>query len=183
MTDNINKDTDAANPQDSLVDALESIKSLLAKSDSKLAAARESIAIASNQTALGKLDIHNDHDESGQFEIPVLDDIVIPAEVESATEEVSNISEQLSEKIEETLAAVNESIPTLDVTTIEPEPIIITKTDPQIILGYLDTLQESLEKTLRDSLMKSIVTIEAGLKKSLVREIDKIRKQVKKDLS
>jgi hypothetical protein len=38
-----------------------------------------------------------------------------------------------------------------------------------------------LEKTLRDSLMKSIVTIEAGLKKSLVSEIDEIRKQIKKD--
>ena len=169
MADNINKDDDAPGSQDSLVDALESIKSLLAKSDSKLAAARESIAIASNQTALGKLDIHEQHD----LEIPVLDDIVIPAEVESATEEVSNISEQISEKIDETLAAVNESIPTLS----EAEP------DPQIMLDYLDTLQEKLEKTLRDSLMKSIVTIEAGLKKSLISEIDKIRKQVKIDLS
>ena len=167
MTDNINKDADTANSQDSLVDALESIKTLLAKSDSKLAAARESIAIASNQTALGKLNIHEQHDP----EIPVLDDIVIPAEVESATEEVSNISEQISEKIEETLAAVNESIPTLS----EAEP------DPQIMLDYLDTLQKKLEKTLRDSLMKSIVTIEAGLKKSLVNEIDKIREQIKKD--
>ncbi|MCK5386555.1 MAG: hypothetical protein KAJ39_05185 [Gammaproteobacteria bacterium] len=169
MTDNINKDADAANSQDSLVDALESIKTLLAKSDSKLAAARESIAIASNQTALGKRNIHEQHD----LEIPVLDDIVIPAEVESATEEVSNISEQISEKIEETLAAVNESIPTLS----EAEP------DPQIMLDYLDTLQEKLEKTLRDSLMKSIVTIEAGLKKSLISEIDKIRKQIKKDFN
>jgi len=169
MTDDINKDADTANSQDSLVDALESIKTLLAKSDSKLAAARESIAIASNQTALGKLNIHEQHD----LEIPVLDDIVIPAEVESATEEVSNISEQISEKIDETLAAVNESIPTLS----EAKP------DPQIMLDYLDTLQEKLEKTLRDSLMKSIVTIEAGLKQSLVSEIDKIRKQVKKDLS
>lgn len=173
MTDNINKDDDASSAQDSLVDALESIKSLLAKSDSKLAAARESIAIASNQTALGKLDMHEheQHIQSGQFEIPILDDIVIPAEVESATEEVSNISEQISEKIDETLAAVNESIPTLS----EAEP------DPQIMLDYLDTLQEKLEKTLRDSLMKSIVTIEAGLKKSLISEIDKIREQVKKD--
>ena len=181
MTDKINKDANAINSQDSLVDALESIKALLAKSDSKLAAARESIAIASNQTALGKLNVH--HDQSEQFEIPVLDDIVIPAEIETATEEVSNISEQLSEKIEETLAAVNETIPTLDVPTIKPEPEIITKPDPQVILGYLDTLQKDLEKTLRDSLMKSIVTIEAGLKKSLISEIDKIRKQVKKDLS
>lgn len=174
MADNINKDDDAPDSQDSLVDALESIKALLAKSDSKLAAARESIAIASNQTALGKLDVHahdkdNNHDDLEQLEIPTLDDIVIPAEVESATEEVSNISEQISEKIDETLAAVNESIPTLS------EP------DPQIMLDYLDTLQEKLEKTLRDSLMKSIVTIEAGLKTSLVSEIDKIREQIKKD--
>ena len=157
MTDNINKD--AENSQDSLVDALESIKNLLAKSDSKLAAARESIAIASNQTALGQQDVQE------QFEIPVLDDIVIPAE------EISNISE----KIDETLAAVSESIPTISAPSSEP--------DPEIVLQYIDTLQKKLEKTLRDSLMKSIVTIEAGLKKSLVSEIDKIRKQVKKDLS
>ena len=69
MTDKINKESSLGDPQDSLVDALESIKSLLAKSDSKLAAARESIAIASSQTAKGHL-------ESEQFEIPVLDDIV-----------------------------------------------------------------------------------------------------------
>lgn len=159
MTDKINTDE---NDSDSLVDALESIKSLLAKSDSKLAAARESIAIASNQTALGQQDV-SEHSE--QLEIPVLDDIVIPAE------EISNISE----KIDETLAAVNESIPVMSPPSSKP--------DPEIVLEYIDTLQKKLEKTLRDSLMKSIVTIEAGLKKSLVSEIDKIREQVKKDLS
>lgn len=165
MTDEANKDPD------SLVDALESIKNLLAKSDSKLAAARESIAIASNQTALGTQDIQA-HE---QFEIPVLNDIVTQDDVESATEAVSNISEQISEKISETLAAVNESIPTLS------DPI--SSPDPQIMLDYLDTLQEKLEKSLRDSLMKSIVTIEAGLRKSLFSEVDKIREQIKKDFS
>ena len=160
MTDKINKDPD------SLVDALESIKSLLAKSDSKLAAARESIAIASNQTPLGHL-------KSEEFDIPILHDVVNPSDVESVTEEVSNISEQLSSKIDETLAAVHESIPNLSETVSAP--------DPQVMLDYLDTLQEKLEKTLRDSLMKSIVTIEAGLKKSLTSEINKIRKQIKKD--
>jgi len=143
-------------------------KNLLAKSDSKLAEARESIAIASNQTAQG-------HIESEQFEIPVLDDVVTQADVESATEEVSKISEALSSKIDETLAAVNESIPTLNDS--------VSATDPQVILEYLDTLQGKLEKSLRDSLMKSIVTIEAGLKKSLVDEVDKIREQIKKDFS
>lgn len=171
MTDKTDKKNKDSNPQDSLVDALESIKSLLAKSDSKLAAARESIAIASNQTALGTKDIH-DHE---QFEIPVLDDIVSPADVESATEAVSNISEQISEKIDETLAAVSESIPVLS--------DIATQPDPQVMLDYLDTLQKKLEKTLRDSLMKSIVTIEVGLKNSLTSEIDKIREQIKKDFN
>ncbi len=169
MADNINKDNDT---QESLVDALESIKGLLAKSDSKLAAARESIAIASNQTAIGTQDIQ-DLDQSAQFEIPTLDDVVIPAEAEAATEEISNISEQISEKIDETLAAVNENIPTLEA--------VDTKPDPQVILDYLDSLQENLEKSLRDSLMKNIVTIEKGLKKTLASEIDKIRQQVNKD--
>lgn len=159
----------ALNSQDSLVDALESIKSLLAKSDSKLAAARESIAIASNQTAMGKLNIH----DSEQLEIPVLDDIVIPNDLIDSTEAVSDISELISEKIDETLAAVSENIPTLSAISAQPEP--------QIMLDYLDTLQKKLEKTLRDSLMKSIVTIELGLKNSLTSEIDKIREQIKKD--
>ena len=167
MTDDLNKDKQS---HDSLVDALESIKNLLAKSDSKLAAARESIAIASNQTALGKKNMHQEE----QFEIPVLDDIVIPDKVKFATDEVSSISEQLSEKIDATLAAVHESIPTLTDT-------VSASADPQVMLDYLDTLQTKLEKTLRDSLMKSIVTIESGLKASLVSEIDKIRKQIKND--
>jgi len=162
MTNKADKDPD------SLVDALESIKSLLAKSDSKLAAARESIAIASSQTAQGHLN-------SEQFEIPVLEDIVSQSDVESATEEVSNISEQLSSKIDETLAAVNERIPTLTDSISSP--------DPQIMLDYIDTLQDKLEKSLRDSLMKSIVTIEAGLRKTLFDEVDKIREQIKKNLS
>ena len=166
MTDKINKSASAADSQDSLVDALESIKSLLAKSDSKLAAARKSIAIASNQTAKG---------QSEQFEIPVLDDVVTPTDVESVSEEVSNISEVLSSKIDETLAAVQEKIPVLSNPVSNP--------DPKIILKYLDTIQEKLEKSLRDSLMKSIVTIELGLKKSLISEIDKVREQIKKDFS
>ena len=166
ITDKANKDSD---PQDSLVDALESIKNLLAKSDEKLAAARESIAIASNQTPLSGLDPN----QSGQYEIPVLDDIVIPLDAQSATEEVSNISEQISEKIEETLAAVSEKTPTVDKTAAKP--------DSQIMLDYLDDLQKKFDTILRESLMKSVVSIEAGLKKSISSEINKIRKQIKKD--
>ncbi len=167
MTDENNRDLSSS--QDSLVDALESIKNLLEKSDSKLAAARESIAIASDQTARGTRDMT----EGEQFEIPVLDEVVIPPEAGAATEEVSRISDEISEKIDETLAAVSEAIPVLN----EETPGL----EPQVLLDYIDTLQKKLEKSLRDSLMKSIVTIEAGLKKTLTEEVDKIREQIKKD--
>ena len=176
MTENINKDADDS--QDSLVDALESIKNLLAKSDSKLAAARESIAIASNQTALGKLSTKS----AEQIEIPTLDDIIEPFDTGAAAEEVSNISDQISEKIEETLAVVSESIPSLDVPAPEPKTVIITKHDPQVTLDYLDTLQETLGKSLHNSLIKSLTEMESKLKNSLASEIDKIREQVKNSI-
>jgi predicted lipoprotein len=164
MDENTDKKNQAQATHDSLVDALESIKSLLQKSDAKLSAARESIAIASNQTHQGSRNIH----EADQLEIPVLDDIVIPAEEAS----------QISDKIEETLKSIMpetmaENIPVLNNLATQP--------DPQVMLDYLDTLQKQLEKTLRDSLMKSIVTIESGLKKSLTSEIDKIREEIRKD--
>lgn len=176
MTEQIIKGLDSN--QDSLVEALESIKKLLAKSDSKLAAARKSIAIASNQTALGKLR----SESSRQIEIPTLDDIVEPLETET-TVKVSNISEQLSEKVEETLVAVNENIPVPEVVAVvpAPKPVIIEKHDPQVTLEYLDTLENRLTKTLHQSLMESVSSIETNLKNSISIEFQKIREQIKKD--
>lgn len=163
MVDKTDKENKAQATHDSLVDALESIKSLLQKSDAKLSAARESIAIASNQTSQGSKNIH----DSEQLEIPVLDDIVIPAA------EVSQISDQIEETLKFIQPDELDEIPVL--TEVPQQP------DPQVMLDYLDSLQKQLEKTLRDSLMKSIVTIESGLKKSLTAEIDKIRAQIMKD--
>jgi len=68
-----------------------------------------------------------------------------------------------------------EEIPTIYSTIESPSP--------EIILNYLDSLQEKLEQTLSDSLMNSIVSIEAQLKASLASEIDVIREQIKKDFS
>jgi len=164
MADKSDKDATIIDPQDSLLDALESIKSLLAKSDAKLSAARESIAIASNQTE--KNSLHHDNEQE-QLEIPVLDDIVIPGE-EAA---------HIVETINETLAVASQSI-AQDTISTEQEPAQI---DTQIIEDYLAQLQKNLEKSLRDSLMKSIVTIESGLKKTLNEEITKIRQQIQRD--
>lgn len=150
----------AQQTHESLVNALESIKNLLEQSESKLSAARESIAKASNPQDPFK------HKKAQQeLDIPILDDddIVIPSA------ELSSITDTINE----TLARVSESpLP----------PAVPAKPDPQQVLDYLDTLQQGLEKTMRESLMKSLVNIETGLKKTLVAELDKIRAQVKKDL-
>jgi len=156
---------------ESLVTALESIKGLLQKSDAKLSAARESIANASTQTEKGAQNVNDPNiNNPEQMEIPVLDDIVIPAEDAS----------RITHKIEETLSAI---IPEALNELIPSETKSALTSDPEIMLQYLDTLQKNLEKAMRDSLMKSIVTIEVGLKKSLKSEIDKMRKQIKKDFS
>ena len=184
MTDTTNKDTNPLDSPDSLVDALESIKHLLVKGDSKLAAARESIAKASTPTVLDKLDIndhiqhvieeqpgqdeqhhqplqHLQHFQPEQFEIPVLNDIVIPAADDDSDEE--------------TLATAAENIPTLYDSIENPSP--------KIMLNYIDKLQETLEKSLSESLKQSVLSIEVKLKQSLATEIDNLREQVKKDFS
>ena len=150
MTDSVDKDKPISS-QDSLVDALESIKSLLEKSDAKLAAARESIAIASNQTE--RSSVTPKATPAEQFEIPVLDDVVIPAEGKT-TESVAPITQQ-----EEQYASIQSDVDLDD---------------------YFLKIQKELEKTLRDSLMKKIVTIESGIKKELHSEIERLKAELKK---
>lgn len=184
MTDKNKSDhqDEELNEKDALVDALESIKGLLAKSDSKLSAARESLATASTShsqfTSLNKSKTNN---QSERMEIPVLDDVVIPAEKdfsEKASAEVSLSESAISDTaVSQTIEIESETeeIPTLYSTIESPSP--------EIILNYLDNLQEKLEQTLSDSLMSSIASIEAQLKASLANEIDVIREQIKKDFS
>lgn len=150
----------AQQTHESLVNALESIKSLLEQSETKLSAARESIAKASQPR-----DPFKSLTSQQDFDIPVLDDddIVIPGA------ELSSIADTINE----TLAKVSEA------PLLPAEP---ARQDPQQVLDYLDTLQQQLEKSMRDSLMKSVVSIETGLKKVLKEELDKLRAQVKKDL-
>lgn len=150
--------------EDSLVDALESIKGLLAKSDSKLTAAHENLATASSShSQFNKLN----KNKTEQIEIPVLDEIISPGENDTA-EPVATAS----------LASGTEAaddIPTLYSTIESP--------GPEILLNYLDNLQHTLEQRLSESLRSSIDSIEAQLKASLAQEIDVIREQIKKDFS
>ena len=164
MSDKNDSQNESPNKEDSLVDALESIQGLLAKSDSKLSAARESLATASSsQERFNSLN-KSTGSHSEETDIPVLNDIVIPAK--------NTDSEDTTLAIPENAA---EDIPTLYSTIESPSP--------EIILNYLDDLQQKLEQTLSDALMNSIVSIEEQLKTSLSSEIDLIREQIKKDFS
>lgn len=157
MTDKVDEKGNEVNAADTLVDALESIQNLLEKSDSKLAAAKESVALASNkskldhsQPAIEEENAQNSS-EPEQMEIPVLDDIVVPA----------------------TDTQLDDLIPTLY--------DIAENTQPQHILDYIDQLETQLTQTLSLSLKQSLADIESQLHNSLSSEIDKIRAKVKKD--
>jgi len=158
MTDKVDEKTEKINAPDTLVDALESIQNLLEKSDSKLAAAKESMALASNKPKLDHsqpaLEENAENtSEPEQMEIPVLDDIVVPATT--------------------TDTQVEDVIPTLY--------DIAENAQPQHILDYINQLETQLSQTLSLSVKESLADIESQLQKSLSSEIDKIRAKVKKD--
>ena len=80
-----NEDKQDQNPDGSLLNALESIKGLLEQSEVKLNAARESINKATPLDNNDADDIADDIDElfddEDDFEVPELNEIVIPADV------------------------------------------------------------------------------------------------------
>lgn len=190
MTDKNNSSSDDDETlieKDALVDALESIKGLLAKSDTKLNAARESLATASSShSRFNALNKNKTDTQTEQAEIPVLKDVVVAAENALFESEMSELI--VSEAVAPDSVKSDTSSP--QATEIEPEteeiPTLystIESPSPEIILNYLDNLQAKLEQTLSDSLLNSIARIEAQLKTSLASEIDILREQIKKDFS
>ena len=158
MTDKLDEKAGKVSAPDTLVDALESIQSLLEKSDSKLAAAKESVALASNTPKLNPSHPATERHEQNtsdpeQMEIPVLDDIVVPA---------TEISAQHDDAIP-TLYDIAENVQA-----------------PQI-LDYIDQLETQLMQTLSLSLKESLAEMESQLQNSLSSEIDNIHTKIKKD--
>jgi len=96
-----------------LLNALESIKGLLEQSENKLNAAKESIKLATPKPKTPPLpiveefDIDADEDDE-LFEVPVLNDIVIPAATEGASptvdiEVLKAFLDEMQSKIEKTM--------------------------------------------------------------------------------
>lgn len=93
-----------------LLNALESIKGLLEQSESKLNAARESIKLAAPKSRLPLPEVEelevDDDDEI--FDVPVLNDIVVPATSEGASptvdiEVLKAFLDEMQSKIEKTM--------------------------------------------------------------------------------
>ena len=158
MTDKLDKKAEKVSAPDTLVDALESIQNLLEKSDSKLAAAKESVALASTMPKLNQTHSAIDGNEQNasdpeQMEIPVLDDIVMPATASDTQ--------------------LDDAIPTLY--------DIAENTHTPQILDYIDQLETQLSQTLSMSLKENLAQMESQLQSTLSTEIDKIRTKIKKD--
>jgi Asp-tRNA(Asn)/Glu-tRNA(Gln) amidotransferase A subunit family amidase len=160
------KDTNS-NDSPELLNALESIKGLLEKSESKLSAARESLKKAkpqNNQQGIVRPSV------SSEPVVPVLDDVV------------TSLAEELDEQ---ELPLLDDDVPVLE-SVLEPEPAVLeTELDSQAtgysedeILAYIDGLQQKLEKELRNTLMRTVVNIEAEIKKTLAEQIQKLKDEI-----
>jgi hypothetical protein len=165
------KDTDNSNNPE-LLDALESIKGLLEKSESKLSAARESLQKAKPQ--VGQQGTARPA-ASNEPVVPVLDDVVstLPVELD-----------------EDGLPLLDDEVPVLESFLDMEEPAAIPDEVPlsqptdystDELLTYIDKLQQQLEKELRNTLMRTVVNIETELKKALAEQIQKLKDEVEQN--
>jgi len=158
------KEVDSDESQE-LLAALESIKGLLEKGESKLSAARASLAQAktSNDEASNLRSAHNEP------VVPVLDDVVLTPE--------------LDEEDIPVLSASADDIPVLDEIPA-PDEVLATAAaghDTATVLAWLDELQIRLEKQLHETLLRSVVSIEADLKQTLQEQFQALREQIEQE--
>ncbi|MBI1424417.1 MAG: hypothetical protein GC149_13310 [Gammaproteobacteria bacterium] len=121
-----------------LLDALESIKGLLEKSEVKLNAAKKSIAQAAPASMPPLPEVEEIFDDEEKFDFPVLNEIVIPAADEGGKATV----------------------------------------DIEVLKAFLDEMQKSVEKNMRDTIMKAVVQAESDIKKQLRAYLNQLRKML-----
>lgn len=125
---------------DDLLNALESIKGLLAQSEGKLNAARKSISEATPGAVppLPEAEEIDEDTEDAEIDIPVLSEIVIPAADEDGKATV----------------------------------------DIEVLKAFLDEMQKSIEKNMRNTIMKAVVQAESDIKKQLRAYLNQLRKML-----
>lgn len=159
-----------SNPNDDLVGALESIRGLLEKSETKLSAARESLEKAKTPPADARpaAKKYRKPPISNEPVVPVLDDIVLEGSDETALEAEATMMD----------------IPSLDLNDVVPAPEVTPAPPPsghstKEVLEYIDNLEFSLEKRVHDSLLETLVKVEMEIKDGIQEELEIIRKMIK----
>ena len=144
--------------QESLVDALENIKNLLAKSEDKLSAARESIAMANTSSSRAKSlssDLNND-------DIPTLEEEVIPT---------------LGDEVQPDLVFDSSSFTNF---TSEVTETIMQGISSKDVMDLLDEFQDRLPALLNKTVTNcSLTNLESELFQALQKEIHQLRNEVK----
>lgn len=192
--------------QSNLMTTLESIRALLEQNETKLSAARESISIANANTKNDTSALLNMRSSANHEQIvPILDDIV---EIELSSDSLDAIPELdsifsesvIEHGIEHGLESefkihidteplrdteqkqethpMQTAIPTE--ASLDTKPNLATLTVKNLLIDALDNLQMELEESLRESLMKTMVTLEKDLKLKISQKIDSIKTEIGK---
>lgn len=144
--------------QESLVQALESIKGLLEKSESKLSAARESIALANDCSKRSKF--------KREEEIPVLNDIVMADNITSTQPDLDLSSGEI-------VLPEPEAI-------VEPEPLIPQGIDCDDVIDLVNEFQQRIKPLLNEAITNSsILKMEQVLNDVLEKELHQLRNEIK----
>ena len=144
--------------QESLVDALENIKNLLAKSEDKLSAARESIAMANSSSSRAKSLYSNISDA----DIPTLEEEVIPT---------------LGDEVQPDLVFDSSSFTDF---TSEVTETIVQGIASEDVMDLLDEFQDRLPALLNKTITScSLTNLESELFQALQKEIHQLRNEVK----
>ncbi len=192
--------------QDDLMSTLESIKGLLEQSESKLNAARESISIANTNTLHDTKTLHHMKNKEEEEIVPILDQVIEPENSDSFMNipeldsifEAENTTNKFSpkktspEKSSPTKAPQAKSTSTLTTQNIETsvfKPLETEKknqakeslsslTQKNLLIDALDNFQLDLELSLREDLMKTMVSLEKNLKEKISLKIEGIKKEI-----
>lgn len=174
--------------QDNLMTTLESIRALLEQNEGKLTAARESISIANTNTRNDTSALHNMRSGAYQEQIvPILDDIVEPNLSSDSLDNIPELDSVFSLPESETqLQTHNLDTPSPSQKaevlqeTAANKPDLAILTAKNLIIDALDDLQLELEESLRETLMRTMVTLEKDLKDKISKRIETIKAKINK---
>lgn len=164
--------------QDELMSTLESIRGLLAQSEGKLNAARESISLANTQTQNSSASISSRDEEI----VPILDNIVDTEASSNSLGSIPDLNHIFKTSHIESEIEVGDvtPFPIQNQTENQPVPDLATLTQKNLLIDALDNLQLDLEQSLRETLMKTMVTLEKDLKDRISKKIKEIKAEILK---